>query len=99
MAALVVAPESSSHDRPGVLGLTAWRSRVPSLRPMEMLVLAAAGLTRMARCDKGDCQTPLATKSLVPVAPDPKFQCCLTAAPATVCFDFDGRKVSAVADR
>ena len=35
-------------------------------------------LMNLARCDEGDCHTPGATNSLVPVAPDPK----LLAAPA-----------------
>ena len=29
-------------------------------------------LIDLARWDKGDCHTPGATKSLVPIAPDPK---------------------------
>ena len=32
-----------------------------------------SGFIVMALLDKGDCQTPLATTSLVPVAPDPNL--------------------------
>ena len=58
------------------------------------LFLAAA--KRLARWDKGDCQTHEATKSLSPVAPDskspvapaPKFRCCQSALTKD-CFDLE----------
>ena len=44
---------------------------VPPDLKVKYLFLAVAG--KLARWDKGDCHTPAATKSLVPIAPDSKF--------------------------
>ena len=62
----------SSHD-PVVLkdGENSRGRRAPPDLKVRWMYLFLAGAKVLARWDEGDCQTPVATKSLVSAAPDP----------------------------
>ena len=53
------------------------------------MYLFPAVAEKVARWYEGDCHTPAATKSLVPVAPDPKFVFRQLTSTAVDCYYFE----------